>query len=134
MRLLVFISLLLISLFSHYCVNGQNAILVSSDGKFYDFDIVNGVCTTKEKTGFCNLNVSGFSVAQYKHKVYYSNAGGALYETDIQNPALCRSMGIMAPGNAMTSDKNGTLYWVHFLLHLQVTSFFLVINFAGCQP
>ena len=112
MRLLVFISLLLISLFSHYRVSGQSAILVSSDGKFYDFDIVNGACTTKEKTNFCNLNVPGFSVAQYKNKVYYSNGGGALYETDIQNPALCRSMGIVATGNAMTSDKNGTLYWV----------------------
>jgi len=112
MRPLVFIFLLFTSLISHYRVNGQAAILVASDGKFYDFDIVNGVCTTKEKTNFCNLNVPGFSVAQYKNKVYYSNGGGALYETDIQNPALCRSMGIVATGNAMTSDKNGTLYWV----------------------
>lgn len=112
MRLLVFIFLLFTLLISHYHVNGQAAILVASDGKFYDFDIVNGVCTTKEKTNFCNLNVPGFSVAQYKNKVYYSNGGGALYETDIQNPALCRSMGIIATGNAMTSDKNGTLYWV----------------------
>jgi gliding motility-associated-like protein len=112
MRLLVFIFLLFTSLISHYRVNGQAAILVASDGKFYDFDIVNGACVTKEKTNFCNLNVPGFSVAQYKNKVYYTNGGGALYETDIQNPALCRSMGIVATGNAMTSDKNGTLYWV----------------------
>ncbi len=112
MRLLVFISLLFSLLLSHYQVNGQSAILVASDGKFYDFDIVNGVCTTKEKSNFCNLNIPGFSVAQYKNKVYYSNGGGALYETDIQNPTLCRSMGIVATGNAMTSDKNGTLYWV----------------------
>jgi len=112
MRLLVFIFLLLSSLISHYRVNGQSAILVSSDGKFYDFDIVNGACTTKEKTNFCNFTTTGFSIAQYKNKVYYSNAGGSLYETDIQNPALCRSMGITATGNAMTSDKNGTLYWV----------------------
>ncbi len=112
MRLLVFIFLLFTTLISHYHVNGQAAVLVASDGKFYDFDIVNGACVTKEKTNFCNLNVPGFSVAQYKKKVFYNTGTGDLYETDLQNPALCRSMGIKAIGNAMTSDKNGTLYWV----------------------
>lgn len=112
MRLLVFISFLLSVFINHYEAIGQSAILVASDGKFYDFDIVNGVSTTKEKTNFCNLNRGGFSVAQYKNKVFYNTGAGELYETDLQNPALCRSMGIRASGNAMTADRNGTIYWV----------------------
>ncbi|MBW0178726.1 gliding motility-associated C-terminal domain-containing protein [Sediminibacterium sp.] len=112
MRRLVFISILLSTLISHYHVNGQAAILVSAEGKFYDFDIVNGVCVTKEKTSFCNLNVPGFSVAQYKNKVYYNTTGGELYETDLVNPALCKPLSVFTVGNAMTADKNGTLYWV----------------------
>lgn len=113
MRLLVFISFLLSVFLSHYQVNGQSAILVASDGKFYDFDIVNGVCRTTEKTNICNLNVRGFSVAQYKNKLYYNTGAGDLYETDLQNPALCKLMSVRTTGaNAMTTDKNGTLYWV----------------------
>lgn len=112
MRRLVIIFFLLGSFFNHYHLYGQSAILVASDGKFYDFDIVNGSCTTREKTSFCNLNVPGFSVAQYKNKVYYNTPGGELYETDLVNPALCRPLSVFAVGNAMTADKNGTLYWV----------------------
>lgn len=96
---------------SHQQAKAQKAILVSSTGKFYDFDVVNGNCTTKEITSFCNLNVPGFSVAQYKNKVYF-NSGASLFETDLTNPALCRSIPVSAGGNAMTADRNGTLYWV----------------------
>ncbi len=112
MRVLVCIFSIGFSLFCHQVI-GQTAILVASDGKFYDFDIVNGVCTAKAKTNFCNLNVPGYSVAQYKNKVYYNTPTNELYETDLLNPALCRPLSVFASGNAMTADKNGTLYWVN---------------------
>lgn len=101
--------------FSFICnqVIGQKAILLAAGGKFYDFDIVNGVCTTKELTNFCNINASGFSVAQYKNKVYFNTPLNELYETDLLNPALCRPISVFASGNSMTVDKNGTLYWVY---------------------
>ncbi|MBL0882700.1 MAG: gliding motility-associated C-terminal domain-containing protein [Chitinophagaceae bacterium] len=91
--------------------NAQKAILVSSTGKFFEFDYVNGTCETKELTNFCSLNVPGFSAAQYKNKVYY-NSGTQLYEADLTNPALCRPLSVFCTGNSMTADKNGTLYWV----------------------
>ena len=111
MRCLYIICILLIAQFAVKQANAQKAILVSSTGKFFEFDFLNGICETKELTNFCSLNVPGFSAAQYKNKVYY-NSGSQLYEADLTNPALCRSLSVYCSGNSMTADKNGTLYWV----------------------
>jgi len=111
MRCLYIICILLITSFTAADTSAQKAILVSSTGKFFEFDYVNGTCETKELTNFCSLNVPGFSAAQYKNKVYY-NSGTQLYEADLVNPALCRPLSVFCTGNSMTADKNGTLYWV----------------------
>lgn len=111
MRYLCIICILLLHVITAIPVSAQKAILVSNTGKFYEFDYVNGSCVTKELTNFCNLNVPGFSAAQYKNKVYY-NSGSQLYEADLVNPALCRQLSVFCTGNSMTADKNGTLYWV----------------------
>lgn len=103
---------LLFCLLNPLMLTGQKAIVVSGNGLFYELDLTNGNCQTKQINPFCNLNLPGFSVAQYKNKVYY-NSGGSLYETDLANPALCRSMGVLVSANSMTADKNGTLYWVN---------------------
>ena len=111
MRCLYIISILLIAHFASQQANAQKAILVSSTGKFFEFDYLSGACETKELTNFCSLNLPGFSAAQYKNKVYY-NSGTQLYEADLTNPALCRPLSIFCSSNSMTADKNGTLYWV----------------------
>lgn len=110
-RFLNIICIFLVVIFAVNQVNAQKAILVSSTGKFFEFDYINGTCETKELTNFCGLNVPGFSAAQYKNKVYY-NSGTQLYEADLTNPALCRPLSVYCSGNSMTADKNGTLYWV----------------------
>lgn len=111
-RSFLFFLISTIVILSHQQAKAQKAILVSSTGKFFEFDVLNGNCTTKEMTSFCNLNVPGFSVAQFKNKVYF-NSGALLFETDLTNPALCRSIPVNATCNAMTTDRNGTLYWVN---------------------
>lgn len=111
MRSLYIICILLGVHFISTHTSAQKAILVSSTGKFFEFDYINGTCETKELTNFCSLNVPGFSAAQYKNKVYY-NSGTQLYEADLVNPALCRPLSVFCTGNSMTADKNGTLYWV----------------------
>lgn len=111
-RLSLFFLISTIVFLSHQQAKAQKAILVSSTGKFFEFDVLNGNCTTKEITSFCNLNAPGFSVAQYKNKVYFSNSTGVLFETDLTNPALCKPLPASATNNAMTADRNGTLYWV----------------------
>lgn len=111
MRVLVCILSLSFCLFCHQVI-GQKAILLAAGGKFYDFDIVNGVCTTKEITNICNVSISGFSVAQFKNKVYFNTPLNDLFETDLLNPALCRQISTFVSSNSLTVDKNGTLYWV----------------------
>lgn len=111
MRCLYIICIFWVASFTATRALAQKAILVSSTGRFYEFEYVNGTCQTKELTNFCSLNVPGFSAAQYKNKVYY-NSGTQLYEADLVNPALCRQLSVFCTGNSMTADKNGTLYWV----------------------
>lgn len=130
----VLVCIIIFFRFFSYQANGQTAILVASDGKFYDLDIVNGVCTTKAKTNFCNLNVPGFSVAQYKNKVYYNTPTNELYETDLLNPALCRPLSVFSLGNAMTADKNGTLYWVNGLTLYRLPNGWTQPEILGAMP
>jgi gliding motility-associated-like protein len=113
MRCLYIIFNLLLFCTAALQASSQKAILVSSIGKFYEFDFNNGNCTTKELTNFCSLNLPGYSLAQHKNKVYFNAFANQLYETDLNNPGSCRSLAISANGNAMTADKNGTLYWVN---------------------
>lgn len=112
MRLLVFIFLLCSTIICHCHLNGQSAILVSSEGRFYEMEVINGTCTTKELSTFCTPSIGGYSLAQYKNKVYFSSMAGQLYEKDITNTSSCKPLNVEMGGNSMTSDKNGTLYWV----------------------
>jgi gliding motility-associated-like protein len=133
MRCLYIICILLAAHLIGTPAGAQKAILVSSTGKFFEFDYVNGTCQTKELTNFCSLNVPGFSAAQYKNKIYY-NSGTQLYEADLLNPALCRPLSVFCTGNSMTADKNGTLYWVDGVTLYRLPSGLTQPEILGAMP
>ncbi len=107
------IFLLIICCGLHILTNGQQIMLTDSDGKLHQLTINNGNCTVTAFTSACAQQADAFSIALYRDKAYFNTPAGQLYTIDLKNPAACVNTGITAAGNALTVDRNGTLYWVN---------------------
>ena len=114
--------------------NAQKILVVSNTGKFYEVDIGAG-CTYTEIQNVCSGATPAFSIAQFKNTVYYSLGGiGALYSFDINNPGSCRALNVNAPGNTLTVDKNGTLYWAEAARLFRLPVGAIQPEFLGYMP